>query len=218
MNYLAHAFRFLDAPHKVAGACLPDWLRAVNRRARLHDAALTAVVAHDAIDAELLVGARAHHGDDAIFHAHPTFDGLTHAAVTLTRALSRDARFRASTIGHVLIEMLLDAALLRRAPGCGERYYEALSRVDVERVRRFAQQHTGHALPTMGVLFERFCRARFVLRYQTDEGVREAMQGVLWQLGLPPLPAGFVDVVAALRPKVDAAVPALSQALSLGVA
>ena len=34
MNYLAHAYRFLDQPLFVAGTALPDWMNVLNRRNR----------------------------------------------------------------------------------------------------------------------------------------------------------------------------------------
>jgi hypothetical protein len=202
MNYLAHSLRFLDDPYALAGACLPDWLRVVDRRARVHVHALDATPPVHAHEVRLDHGVRAHHDDDLRFHTHATFEALTDTLVREVRALSDDPRFRASTIGHILAEMLLDAAILERAPTSGTRFYDALDELEGERIATFARERSGRPLPMMGALLRRFSDARFVLDYVQDEGVLRAMNGVLMRTGLPRMPDGFLDVVRAARPRV----------------
>jgi hypothetical protein len=202
VNYLAHSLRFLDDEWRLAGACLPDWLRVVDRRARVHVKDLDAHPPADDVEARIDVGVRAHHDDDHRFHLDATFDALTHEVVHEVRALDRDPQFRASTIGHILVEMLLDAALMERFPGCGERYYDTLASVRAEPLARFVAVRVGREVPRIPVLLERFTRARFILDYLDDDGVHDAMDGVMMRTGLPAVPRAFPSVVARARPRV----------------
>jgi hypothetical protein len=204
LNYLAHSLRFLadDDPHRLAGASLPDWLRVLDRRARHTPAVLDAHPPATLIEARLDEGVRAHHADDHRFHTLARFEQITDELVKEVRALSSDPRFRASTVGHVLTEMLLDSALLEQDPQRGERYYAALERIDVALMAAFARARTGRSLEHVPVLLERFRRARFLFDYLEDDGVRYAMNGVMRRTGLPEVPRGFDEVVGRARPKV----------------
>lgn len=205
MNYLAHALPHLDDPWVVAGTSLPDWLRAVDRRARVRPAQLAALTLADgSAAARLRVGVLQHHEDDARFHADARFDALAAELTLALRALEPAPRFRASTIAHVLVEMLVDAALLEARPASGERYYAALAGLDRDALAEHARSFSGAPLPHLPTLFDRFLRARFILNYATDDGVVGALDGVLWRTGLPPLPHGVEEVVARARPRVAA--------------
>jgi hypothetical protein len=202
MNYLAHGRKYVDRPWVLAGTALPDWLRVVDKRARVRPDHLPMLGVP--VEDELRQGIRAHHDDDAWFHKDAEFDSLTHDVVHALRALSPDPRFRASTIGHVLVEMLVDAALLERDPALGERYYAALESVDGALLASCARAWSGRPLERLPALLDGFRRARFILDYVDDDGVCGALQGVLFRVGLPPLPDGVAAVVAAARPRVGA--------------
>ena len=126
MNYLAHAVFVLDDPWKVAGTSLPDWLRAVDKRARVKPDALRALHLDDPRARSLRDGALQHHDDDHRFHTSAAFESLTDEAVHALRALSPDPRYRASALGHIAVEMLVDACVEERRPGVTARYYDAI--------------------------------------------------------------------------------------------
>lgn len=210
MNYLAHAIDVLDTPWVLAGTSLPDWLRVVDRRARLRPEPLRALpLASGSPDAGVRDGVVRHHDDDARFHADPVFEELSHEAVRAIRPLSPDPRLRASALGHILVEMLLDASVAEARPGVLERYYDALDEIDDELLASLARAWTRAPLAELPHLLGRFRRARFLFSYASDEGVVDALEGVCWRAGLAPPPPGIVDVVAALRPKVGCAAAAL---------
>lgn len=210
MNYLAHAIDVLDDPWALAGTSLPDWLRVVDKRARLRPALLRDLpLAGGTPSASVRDGVVRHHDDDARFHTNPTFEALSHDAVHTIRALSPDPRLRASALGHIVVEMLLDACLAEARPGAIERYYDALHDIDDALLASCARAWTQSSLEHLPVLLDRFRRARFLFVYATDDGVIEALEGVCRRAGLAPPPGGTVDVVAALRPRVREAAAAL---------
>lgn len=206
MNYLAHAVDVLDDPWMVAGTSLPDWLRAVDRKARVRPETLrTMNVVDGTQEARVKAGALKHHDDDLRFHTNDAFETLTHEAVHDIRALSPDPRLRASALGHIVIEMLLDAIVEERKPGSTARYYEAIETLDIDELARIVARFTGRDVPSLKTLFPRFVRARFLFAYATDDGVVDALEGVAWRTGMPPPPSGTAEVVRALRPRVRAA-------------
>jgi hypothetical protein len=207
VNYLAHAKDVLHDPWMVAGTSLPDWLRAVDRKARVRPEMLATIdVVDGTAEARVKAGALKHHDDDLRFHTNDAFEALTHDAVHAIRALAPDEpRLRASALGHIVIEMLLDAVVEERTPGSTARYYEAIEGLDVGELARIVARFTGREVPSLATLMPRFIRARFLFVYATDDGVVDALEGVAWRTGMPPPPPGTAGVVRALRPRVRAA-------------
>ena len=207
MNYLAHALPHLHDPWLVAGTSLPDWLRFVRVRLQanrlLIAPELLSLPAHSPA-ARLRAGALHHHEDDRRFHADARFEALTTELARELRALEADPRFRASTIAHVAIEMLVDAALLGSHPGSGERYYAALEELEVDELAAATRALVGEEVPHLPALHRRFLDARFILSYASDGGVLRALDGVLVRTGLPVAPRAAAAVVARARPRVEA--------------
>ena len=207
MNYLAHALPHLHDPWVVAGTSLPDWLRFVRVRLRPNQLLVSPDVlslpAGSAV-ARLRAGALQHHQDDRRFHADARFEALTAEVTRELRALERDPRFRASTIAHVAVEMLVDAALLGSHPGSGERYYAALEELDVAELAAATRALVGEEVPHLPALHRRFLDARFILSYASDAGVLRALDGVLVRTGLPVAPRAAAVVIARARPRVPA--------------
>lgn len=210
MNYLAHAVDVLADPWMVAGTSLPDWLRAVDRKARVRPEVLATIDVVDGTpEARVKAGALKHHGDDLRFHTNDAFESLTHDAVREIRALApNEPRLRASALGHIVVEMLLDAVVEERRPGSTQRYYDAIEQLDVDELARIVARFTGREVPGLARLFPRFVRARFLFAYATDDGVVDALEGVAWRTGMPPPPEGTARVAGALRPRVRAAAAA----------
>jgi hypothetical protein len=210
VNYLAHAVDVLDDPWLVAGTSLPDWLRAVDRKARVRPESLALIeVVPASEEARVKAGALKHHDDDLRFHTHDAFEALTHDAVHAIRALSPDPRLRASALGHIVVEMLLDAIVEERRPGSTARYYEAIEQLDADELARIIARFTGRDVPGFARLFPRFVQARFLFAYASDDGVVDALEGVAWRTGMPPPPDGTAAVVRGLRPRVREAAATL---------
>lgn len=215
MNYLAHALPHLHDPWLVAGTSLPDWLRFVRVRLR-HDRLATLSPAAGSAAERLRAGVLRHHEDDRRFHTDQRFEAQAAALARELRALEPGPRFRASTIAHVAVEMLVDAALLRSHPGCGARYYAALESLDSAELDAATRELCGAEVPRLPVLHRRFLEARFILAYQRDAGVISALDGVLARLGLPATPKGAVACIEKARPSVATLTAALFPAPAIG--
>lgn len=208
VNYLAHALPHLHDPWLVAGSSLPDWLRFVRVRLRQEQVAPLSFPPGSPA-ARLREAVLRHHDDDRRFHADARFDALAAELARQLRLLEPEPRFRASTIAHVAVELLVDAALLRSHPGSGERYYQALEQLPTEQLDDVVGALCGARVPHLVTLHRRFVDARFVLGYASDRGVVRALDGVLTRTGLPPVPRGTTACIEKARPSVATLTAAL---------
>jgi hypothetical protein len=199
VNYLAHGRDLLERPYALAGAALPDWLKIAERRARVDPAR---IAPRDDVGAEIAAGVRAHHDDDARFHACAAFTSCTDAVTADVRA--RFAGLRASVLAHVLVEMLLDAWLEQRTPGMVDRYYAALAHVDARVLADVVAPWLRAPAPRLPAVVDFFRKARFVEGYEHDHAVAARLAGISRRVGMGDLPDAFVDVVTAARPLVAA--------------
>jgi hypothetical protein len=132
MNYLAHGWRFASDPCFLAGTAAPDWLSVIDRKTRLRSRVAVGFVEDpDPVLAAVARGVVQHHADDAWFHGTRAFNELNLAfALEIRDALPGDEGFRPSFLGHILVELLLDATLTDDQPRRLEDYYAALQALD----------------------------------------------------------------------------------------
>jgi hypothetical protein len=211
MNYLAHALDCLDDPYQVAGRAVPDWLcltrprlRCRARHARPHiqsPCRVTRAVAR---------GVARHHADDGWFHHTAAFGELSlELARRIRRATGDCDGMRPSFVGHILLEMLLDAAIADGQPQLVDRYYAALGAVDPRRVARTVSLLTDGDAVQLEHIVTRFVETEFLYDYAHDELLLYRLNQVMRRVGLPELAPAFVDLLPAARSLVGAGRAAL---------
>jgi hypothetical protein len=190
MNYLAHGHRFLDRPYFVAGTALPDWMNVVNRRHRVRaKQARTFVDASDPRHAEFARGILQHHHDDDWFHRTPVFAELSlRFAKQLRDLLAGDAGQRPGFVGHIVVEILLDAVLAENQPEVLDQYYLSLARVEPPVVAGAVSAMTGLDAANLALFIPRFLQARFLYDYADDAKLLFRMNQVMGRVGLARLP------------------------------
>ncbi len=199
MNYLAHGFRVVDDPDRVAGTALPDWIAACDRRARLRRERLD-----DSFPA-LRAGVEQHWEEDARFHGSEAFQTLEAELTSRIREAHRDhPRLRAWFLGHILVEMLLDAQVIVEGQGRLDDYYRALERVDVRKVVAAAGRWATRKPVHLGPYIEGFRRSRFLYGYVDDAGLFARLCRVAERVGLPPLPPTILPLLPGARRLVAA--------------
>lgn len=201
MNYFAHGRHFVDKPYFLAGTALPDWLSVVNRRVRLRPKHVEPLLdANEPRLAALARGVKQHHTDDAWFHATPAFTELSWELTDRARrALPHDEGFRPSFLGHILVEILLDAVLIDEDPAQLEAYYRAVDSIDPLTVEQLVGRMAGRPVARIAELLPLFSQERFLSDYSDDDKLGYRLNQVMRRVGLPKLPVGFREVLSGAR-------------------
>ncbi len=201
MNYLAHGWRFAERPYFLAGTAVPDWLNVIDRkmRARGKTAALF-VEDPDENLAALARGIVQHHRDDAWFHQTTAFNELSLAfTLKIREALTADDGFRPSFLGHILVELLLDATLTEEEPSRLDNYYAALSQADRAFLQEAINRLSTRQSDKVAYLVTRFLQERFLYDYAEDGKLLVRLNHVMHRVGLPQLPAELAELFPEMR-------------------
>jgi len=209
MNYVAHAMGSIEDPYRLAGTAVPDWIRVSDRRSRLHTARLLAD-ATDSHEAALASGIRRHFDDDRWFHRTSAFQELSADFTRRIAALEPENRhMRAFFLGHVLVELLLDAALIERDPDVLPRYYDSLAQVDPEVIGRVAGGWTEPSAERVARFAERFRQERFLFDYLDDRKLMHRLAQISRRVRLARLPDGIERLLPNARERVRGSADAL---------
>lgn len=204
MNYFAHGRRYTNQPYFLAGTAVPDWLSVVDRRMRLPSKrAAPALDDPDPRRAALAAGVMQHHHDDRWFHQTRAFAELSLGFAAALRAwLADDEGFRPSFLGHILVELLLDAELIREQPQQLDDYYAALESLDAAYVAEAINSLATRTNDRLAWLIPRFCSERFLYDYLEDAKLLRRLNHVMQRVGLPLLPAELIEFLPEARRQV----------------
>jgi len=205
MNYFAHGRRFIDDPYFLAGTAVPDWLGVVDRRVRVRaQQAQLHVDSPDARRAHVAAGIVQHHQDDGWFHATRAFAELSLELCRMLRErLPGDEGFRPHFLGHILVEILLDATLIAEEPGRLEEYYAAIESVDGQSVEDAVAAISGRPARNLATFIGLFSRERFLSDYLDDGKLLFRLNQVMRRVRLPLLPATLAETLSTARAMVS---------------
>jgi hypothetical protein len=204
MNYFAHGRQFVDDPYFLAGTAVPDWLSVVDRkvRARRKNAARFVDDADSRV-AALARGIVQHHHDDDWFHQTRAFAELSlEFTVAIRDLLGTEAGFRPSFLGHILVEILLDAALIERQPERLDAYYAALQSLDARLVGEAVNRLATGSTPLLAELIPRFTAERFLYDYADDARLLWRLNHVMRRVKLAELPPSLIEFFPRARRRV----------------
>ena len=111
---------------------------------------------------------------------------------------------RPSFLGHILVELLIDASLIAEDRAGVDAYYAALGAVDAPRVAQAISDMTGADASPLASIIERFTAMRFLYDYVEDELLTYRLNQVMRRVRLPELPQRFVEILPAARALVTA--------------
>lgn len=206
MNFLCHALPYLDQPVVAVCTGVPDFLSVIDRKIRARGRMATPFLhSEDPITRDVAAGILAHIRDDHWFHGGETFVRMNlEFAVELRDRLPGDAGFRPTFVGHILIEMLLDANYLLEAPSLVDRYYHLFSEVPIASIQRSINQITGKPSNQIASTLGRFAETKFLYDYASDESLLVRLNQVMKRVGLAPLPPAVGDWLPQARSRVRA--------------
>jgi len=190
MNYFTHALPHLRDPAFIAGTALPDWLSVVNRKVRVRTKTLSPFFeSDDPFIAALATGAQRHLDDDGWFHGTRGFAEVTAELGLLFRdRLGGTDGFRCGFLGHLTLELLLDAVLWERFPAEMDTYYELIAEVDAARVEAVVTQITGQNPEGLAWFIEHYRQEEILRDYADDYRLARRLNQVLRRVKLAALP------------------------------
>lgn len=201
MNYFAHGRPFLDDPYFVAGTAVPDWLNVVDRRVRVRSKHAQPWTTHS--DGPLAAVARGivrHHADDHWFHETAAFAELSWKFTVMIRDhLAPDPGLRPSFLGHILVEILLDATLIQDDPRQLEAYYDVLRGLDAGVVAAAVNRMAPRTASRLDEFVARFASEPFLWDYLEDRRLCRRLDQVLRRVGLAGLPPDFAELLPEAR-------------------
>jgi hypothetical protein len=201
MNYFAHGRPFVDDPYFLAGTAVPDWLSVVDRRVRVRpQQAQLHVDSPDARRAGVAAGIVRHHQDDGWFHGTRAFAELSLELCRMLRErLPEDEGFRPHFLGHILVEILLDATLIAEEPDRLEQYYAAIEALDGQSVEDAVAAISGRAAHNLATFIGLFSRERFLSDYLDDGKLMFRLNQVMRRVRLPLLPRDLEGTLSTAR-------------------
>lgn len=205
MNYFAHGRRFVGEPYFLAGTAVPDWLNVVARRVKARSKHAHLFVADsDPRMAALAGGIVQHHADDRWFHETRAFSELCwNFTARIRDQLPADDGLRPSFLGHILVEILLDASLIAQRPAELESYYASIAAIDAHWLENaVARMATGHP-GSLGEFIPLFIRERFLWDYLDDAKLCNRLNQVMRRVNLATLSPTFGNLLPAMRKMVD---------------
>ncbi|MHB8974493.1 MAG: hypothetical protein ACYC3X_00390 [Pirellulaceae bacterium] len=205
MNYFGHGYRYVGDPHFLAGTAVPDWLSVINRRVRARERlAQPCTQDADPVVAAVAAGVVRHHRDDDWFHRTLAFTELSLAlTVSIREQLAGDRGFRPSFLGHILVEILLDGALIEQDIARLDQYYLSLQSLDTVVVSRAIHRMTTGTVPNLPEMIRRFCTERFLYDYLDNAKLLTRLNRVMGRVDLPQLPPSFLSLLPAARRQVS---------------
>jgi hypothetical protein len=194
LNYFSHSLPFLDQPYFVAGTAMPDWIRVVDKRTRVRSKTVKSFLDQHVEKCsptaiEFCHGILQHHTDDDWFHNTETFLAMNvRFAKELRERMGDDASMRAGFVGHISIELLLDAVLIERSPGGLAQYYRVLESLDHAVIESALEAILGRPVPNVSRLIRRFAIERFMYDYLDDRRLLRRLNQIMTRVNLPLLP------------------------------
>jgi hypothetical protein len=205
LNYFAHAYAALQQPtldgYYLAGLATPDWLNVTARRVKCRSRHAEPYVDHtDPQLAALAQGVRQHHADDGAFHELAAFNELSlEFARRIRNSLGDSTGMRPWFVGHVLVELLLDWALITDSPKLLDDYYSAMATIDAPRVAAGIERFCGQSPGELAWFIGRFLEVRFLADYADNSRLCYRLNQVLSRVNLPELPPEFAGILPEMR-------------------
>lgn len=201
MNYFTHAIRYLDRPYFAAGVCVPDWLSVVDRKARVRGRRISERLPElTDDDAEIARGIQQHLDDDRWFHGTAAFYQVTALiAQSFRENLDASDSWRCGFLGHITMELLLDAALIEQDSTRLDRYYDLLRGINANQLQSVVSNLATREVTRLAEMVEMFINERFLQDYLDDRKLLRRLNQVMKRIQLAPLPDATLVTLAYAR-------------------
>lgn len=205
MNFLSHAIPYLDQPLVAVCTAVPDWLSVVDRKIRARERQTSVALEEgDETLRDVATGILNHIRDDRWFHQTRAFvESNLQLAVGLREHLPGDQGFRPMFVGHIIIEILLDALWIDESPEIGKAYYQLVREAPYEAIQDCVNRITGKPTDKLAPLIGRFVDAEFLYDYLDDASLLMRLNQVMKRVGLSEMPESVLPWVRDARDLVE---------------
>ena len=220
MNYFAHAYTFLAGhpeeadkdPYLAVATGVPDMLTVVDREVRLRRRQVEPYRDDpDPILAATARGVSQHLADDAKFHGTEAFARLSlDLTIAIRDQFQETSSLRPRFLGHLLVEVLLDATLIERAPELLDCYYATIESVNAKKIEDAVNRMARRPTDRLATMIETIPHVRFLSDYADDDRLWMRMNQVMHRAKLDPLPQeSFCELLPEARRQVAEAADSL---------
>ncbi|MEA1952015.1 MAG: hypothetical protein U9N87_11560 [Planctomycetota bacterium] len=201
MNYFAHALPFLDDPYFAVASGVPDMLAVVDRSLKVRTKhARPFVDDPDPVTAAVAGGICQHLRDDRHFHKSVVFAETTLGLTLKFRdAMGDTTGLRPRFLGHLMTELLLDAALIEDDRQMLEKYYEVMESVDTDAVQDAVNRIAPRPTERLSPMISAVCRERFLWDYLNNAKLTVRVNQIMRRVGLDPVPESFEQLLPEAR-------------------
>lgn len=197
MNYFTHAIRYLDRPNFAVGVCVPDWLSVVNRKARVRGKTIQGQIASlSPEETELALGIQKHLDDDRWFHGTEAFYRVTGLiARSFRENLPETDAWRCGFLGHIVMELLLDAILIEQDTSTLDAFYDVIGGVDPKFIQVTVSSLATRDVDDLERFVGLFVKERFIDDYLDDSRLLYRLNQVMKRVSLAPLPEEILSTL-----------------------
>jgi len=149
--------------------------------------------------AEILDGQKAVHLPAASI---PEKDGASDGMLSVAATPSHSLGFSSAFVGHLLLEVLLDAALIEEKPARLDQYYQSLEQVDAQLVQEAVNRMAPRCTTRLAPMIVEFRQLRVLWDYLEDRKLLFRLNQVMRRVGLAPLPETFLELLPTARQEV----------------
>jgi len=160
-----------------------------------------------------MAGIKQHLEDDNRFHNCEAFSRCLVAVLQEVRPFLNGVGIPPVFLSHLLVEVLLDAQLVRTRQADVSRYYADLESVDPDWTEWATGEILGQSVSGLAHFIRLFCRERILFDYADNMSLLRRLNQVMRRLRLPNLSDSFQEAVEASRPIVTAHAEELLRAL-----
>jgi len=178
MNYLAHFFlarQRSKEPDFHMGSVLPDILSAYNRSIKFRKLPRPTGFLEEGVELHLRV--------DEWFHRSEFFK--KHNQLLFDRMLGsmKESGIRLFFLSHITCEFLLDHVLLEKEPSLATEFYSSLHRCSTLEISAYVARRFQDDAADIRQHLETFLSLRFILSYDTLDGLGRGISAVLRRTG-----------------------------------
>ena len=116
--------------------------------------------------------------------------------------MPEDDGYRPAFLGHILVEILLDAWLIAQTPERLDDYYRSLAEVDPGSVQTGVNRIASKTTEDIVLFLPRFLNERFLYDYPEDGKLWIRLNQVMRRVGLPLLAENVQSLFPAFRSEV----------------